>query len=158
MGPACPLPGFGDLAQVFFFEISLPPYVRYRQRLFQNLAFVIDRTPQVMTFTRCLHGISSGVPTAGSVCAHPADPPFFRISGSKHRTEPVPQNRTVGLVADVVALVRGSSTFRGESGNRAYILNRQANDLRPALKVPEGGAFALPGTAKPPCHFAHQFR
>ena len=112
---------------------------RLRDVAFQNLAFVIDRTPEVVPLAVDLHKnlIQMPLPTAR---LHPFDPALPDLGGEK-RPKPVPPepNR---LVADLdAALVQKILDIPERQRKPNIQHHRQADNLGAGLEVLEWGAF-----------------
>jgi len=107
---------------------------------FQNLAFMINGTPRVMRHSINLHKNLIQMPLPVRTCAHPADPVSPDLS-SKHRAKsipPVPHRFVTDVDASLVQQVLDVSERKWKANVHH---DRQANDLRAAVKVLEGVFF-----------------
>ena len=117
---------------------------------FQNLALMIDRTPEVVALPNCLHEHLVQMPATVPAAAHPVNPPPPEL-GPEHPPEPVlPEPH--GLTADIDAAFVQQVLDVSQGQRKPHIhLHRQADDLGTDLKVAEGGLGIWPDALRTNC-------
>ena len=87
----------------------------------EDLAFLIDRAPQVDHLAIQLHVHLVKVPAPLAETLHPAHPLPADVAGEQW-TEPAPPHRTVSWQRSIPRSNNRSSTLRKDNGNRTYII------------------------------------
>ena len=94
----------------------------------EDLAFVDDRSPQVMAFAVDLHEYLVEAPAPLAKAVHPAHPLATDV-GSEHRAEPVPP-QPHGFMADIAPTLEEQVFDIPQAQRETHIhQHREANDL-----------------------------
>ena len=103
---------------------------------------MIDGTPKVVPLTIDLHENLVQMPLPVRICTHPVDPLSPDLS-SKHRAKSIPPKPTVSWLMSIAALVQQVLDIPERKWKANVHHDRQANDLRAAVKVLEGVRFVM---------------